>query len=77
MKLHDVIAEWILVRTFGYATKLLHKLDDHDPAQSIKREHLELLRGVCAVLYRQIQILGYPMMSSESPTTKRFMNQWP
>lgn len=81
MKLRNVIAQWILVRTFGYATSLLHRLDD-DHAQYWKpsrREHIELLRGVCAALYRQVRLFGFPMMSitGDSPTEERFNNQWP
>lgn len=71
--LRKAIAQWILVRTFGYATTLLRKVENDALARP---SAIELVRGVVTALYRQIQVLSYPTYT-DSPTTKRFMNQWP
>ena len=73
MKLRNMIAQWILVRTFGYATDLLHRLDDYDARRPTHRQHVELLRHVCSGLYRQIRCLSDPTFTLTQTST----NQWP
>ena len=74
LSLRKVIVQWVLVRTFGYAVELLEKLA---PPGHPKRDHIELLRGVVAALFREIQVIAYPAHRVESPTAKRFNNEWP
>lgn len=73
LSLRKVVVQWILVRTFGYAVRLLHSLD----RRMVSSEDYAMVRMVCVGLERQIVNLSYPRLRIESPTGKRFDNEWP
>lgn len=76
MKAGTAIAQWILVRAFLSATQLLEKLKSPDWVRTAG--HVQLRRGVCDTVYRQIWAIS--PIYGESPTAKRLMddpNQWP
>lgn len=59
--------QWLLVRTYGYAARLLDSLEI--PGGAIPPSHVQMLRHICYGLYEQIRVLQSPVY--------RGQNQWP
>lgn len=67
MPLRVAIVQWLLVRTYCTAAKLLEKLEK--PGGALPPSHVLMLRHICHGLYEEIHILQRPIYEGK--------NRWP
>lgn len=67
MPLRVAILQWLLVRTYCSAAKVLERLEK--PGGALPPSHVAMLRHICHGLYEQIRIIQSPIFQGE--------NRWP
>lgn len=67
MPIKVAIVQWLLVRTYCTAAKVLERLEKPDGA--LPPAHVQMLRHICHRLYQQIHLIQRPIYQVQ--------NRWP